>query len=132
MRDSYPRERTSVLVWLLSALIAMWVLQLFCLRILQVGDPVEQFLGLSAHAIRSGWIWTLLTYSFVHSPGNLLHLLANALGVFFLGRILLPQLGSKRFLGVFFGSVALGGLVWTAANWNGGSVIGASAGVMGL
>lgn len=133
MRDSYPRERTSVLVWLLSALVAMWVLQLFCLRILQVGDPLEQIFGLTPHAIRSGWVWTLATYALVHSTGNLLHLLANALGLFFLGRALLPQLGNKRFLGVFFGSVMLGGLVWTLANWtNGGMVIGASAGVMGL
>ena len=133
MRDSYPRERTSVLVWLLSAMVAAFVLQLFCLRILQLGDPLQELFGLSIGALHHGWVWTLLTYSFVHSPNNLLHLIGNALGLYFIGRVLLPQLGSRRFLSVYFGAVALGGLAWTAVNWtHGGEVIGASAGVMGL
>ncbi|WP_255558872.1 rhomboid family intramembrane serine protease [Horticoccus luteus] len=133
MRDSYPRERTSVLVWLLSALAAVFVLQLVCIRLLGIGDPLSEFFALSAHGIRHGWVWTLLTYSFVHDSNNLLHLLGNAVGLFFLGRVLLPQLGARRFLGVYFGSVLLGGIVWLATNWNGyAPLIGASAGVMGL
>lgn len=133
MRDSYPRERTSVLVWLLSALAAIFVLQLVFVRLFRVGDPFLEFFALSSAGIRSGWVWTLFTYSLVHDSNNLLHLIGNALGLFFLGRVLLPQLGPQRFLGVYFGSVFLGGLLWLATNWAGDApLIGASAGVMGL
>jgi hypothetical protein len=63
----------------------------------------------------------------------LLHLLFNAMWLWFLGRELLPLLGSGRFLALWFGGVALGGLVWSVTHWHsGGELIGASAGVMAL
>jgi hypothetical protein len=46
---------------------------------------------------------------------------------------LLPLLGSGRFLALWFGGVALGGLVWIGTHWHtGGAIVGASAGVMAL
>jgi membrane associated rhomboid family serine protease len=131
MRDSEPRPTTSVLVWLICAIIAAFVLQ--NVPGLRDGDLLGRFFALSIPALQAGHVWTLLTYSFLHSTGNLLHLVFNLLALYFLGRELLPLLGSRRFLGLYGAAVVVGGLFWAAANWrHGGSVIGASAGISAL
>jgi hypothetical protein len=55
------------------------------------------------------------------------------LGLFFFGREILPYLGSRRFVGLFVAAVVTGAGLWLATNWgHGGSVIGASAGVVAV
>ena len=133
MRDNYPRERASVLAWLISAIVAAFVLQLVFSRILEMPGALEHYFGLSAAGLRAGRVWTLLTYSFLHDTNNLLHIVSNLLGLYFLGRVLLPMLGAKRFVSLYAGLVLTGAVAWSAANWHvGGSVVGASAGVVGL
>lgn len=133
MRDNYPRERASILAWLISAIVAGFVLQLVFARILEMPGAMEHFFGLSISGLKAGRIWTLLTYSFLHDTSNLLHIVGNLLGLYFLGRVLLPMLGTKRFLSLYGAMVLVGGALWAAVNWRlGGTVIGASAGVAGL
>lgn len=135
MRDSYARQTTSVLTWLICLIVAGFVLQNVFWRWFgpRAGSAFDQVFELSIPAIKSGQVWTLLTYSLLHSPTNFLHIIGNLLGLFFLGRELLPYLGSRRFLGLYTGAVLCGGLLWTATNWSyGGSAIGASAGVAAL
>ena len=132
MRDAHPDRKVSVLTWLIAAIVAAFVMENVFLRIFNSGSWVEA-LALSVSGLRAGHVWTLATYSLLHSPDNLLHIVCNLLGLYFLGRELLPLLGEKRFLGFYAAAVVLGGLAWSAVNWRlGGSVIGASAGVMGL
>ncbi|HWA84628.1 MAG TPA: rhomboid family intramembrane serine protease [Opitutus sp.] len=133
MHDDYPRQGTNVLTWLISAIVAVWILQFVFLRLLN-GDPsLANLLTLTSQNVRSGRVWTLFTYSFLHSTSNLLHIVANLLGLYFLGRILQPMLGGRRFFWVYAMSVLAGGLLWLATHWNsGGAAIGASAGVAGL
>ncbi|HVU25978.1 MAG TPA: rhomboid family intramembrane serine protease [Opitutus sp.] len=133
MRDDYPRQGTNVLTWLISAIVGVWVLEFVFLRLLN-GDPsLANLLTLTAYNVKSGKIWTLFTYSFLHSTGNLLHIVANLLGLYFLGRVLQPMLGGRRFFWVYAMAVVAGGLLWLATHWNDrGSAIGASAGVAGL
>lgn len=131
------RSSTSVLIWLLSALIAGFVLQLFFHHLLgeRAGAAFDRLLTLSPVSVQEGRIWTLASYSFLHDTGAmvLLHLLFNAMWLWFLGRELLPLLGSGRFLSLWFGGVALGGLLWIGTRWHtGGEIVGASAGVMAL
>ena len=133
MRDNYPRERASVLAWLISAIVAAFVLQLVFERILEMPGAMEHFFGLSISGLHSGRIWTLLTYSFLHDTRNLLHIFGNLFGLYFIGRVLLPVLGAKRFLILYGAMMLAGAAVWTAVNWRiSGAVIGASAGVAGL
>jgi membrane associated rhomboid family serine protease len=133
MHDDYPRNRTNALTWLISAIIGSFVLQFVFLRWFNQGGALENFLALTMPNIRAGKVWTVVTYSLLHSTGNLLHIVSNLLGLFFLGRILEPLLGSKRFVWLFVGAVATGGLLWIASHWHGGgAAIGASAGVAGL
>lgn len=135
MRETdYPRNRTSVLVWLIAAVLAVFVLQvLFIAMPLGNRRLISSLLGLTADNLKAGEVWRLLTYSFVHSDSSLLHVVGNVLGLYFIGREVLPLVGPRRFLALYASAVVFGGLAWTASNWNyGGLLIGASAGVMGL
>ncbi len=83
--------------------------------------------------MRAGRVWTLLSYGFLHDTRNLLHIVGNLLGLYFLGRVLLPMLGATRFLSLYAAMVLVGAAAWAAANWHvGGTLVGASAGVAGL
>ncbi len=134
MRDDYPRNATSAVTWLISAIIATFLLQFVFLRWFNADHTLESLLALTVPAIKAGKVWTLFTYSFLHSTGNLLHIVANLLGLYFLGRVLEPVLGSRRLMWVYAAAVVTGGAAWVATHWAGGGgvAIGASAGVVGL
>ncbi|MCR6657272.1 MAG: rhomboid family intramembrane serine protease [Opitutus sp.] len=99
MRDDYPRQGTSALTWLISGIVAMFVLQFVFLRWFHF--ELENLLALSVPNILSGKVWVVLSYGLLHSTGNLLHIIVNLLGLYFLGRVLEPIMGSKRFVGFF-------------------------------
>jgi membrane associated rhomboid family serine protease len=133
MREPEPRGRASVLVWLICAITAGFILQNAFLRLLKLGNSLEWMFGLSPGALHAGRAWTLLTYSFLHSPDNLLLIVCNLLALYFIGRELLPILGSRRFLSLYAAAVVIGGAAWSAVHWHtNDTLIGASAGVMGL
>ncbi len=133
MQDDYPRNQTSTLTWLISAIVAAFVLQFVFLRWFKLDTTLDRYFALTAENVREGKIWTLFTYSFLHSTGNLLHIAGNLLGLFFIGRALEPMLGSRRFLGLFAGTAITGGLLWLATHWQvGGATIGATGAVIGL
>lgn len=137
MRDEYSRDSTKVLTWLISAIVAGFVLQFVFPRWFNAGDAMERMLALTVDGIKSGKVWTLFTYSFLHSTGSLLflHIVSSILGLYFLGRVLEPMLGSRRFAWLYASMVATGGAAWLATHWftgGNGSLIGASAGVAGL
>lgn len=124
MRDDYQRERTSFLVWLLSAVVAGFVVQnIFAVWL--KSTAFEHAIALSARAVWSGHVWTLLSYPLMHD--GILHLLVIGLGVFFLGRELVPHLGEKRMIWLTAAAVLVGGLAWLAVNFNRtGDVVGAT------
>ena len=133
MRDDYRQPHTSVLVWLIAATVVGFLLQLVFLRWFDIGRAFTNLLALSPDGILAGKVWTLVTYAFLHDPDNLLHIIANLLGLYFLGRELLAVMGEKRFLWFYGAAATAGGVVWLAANWStGGVVLGASAAVFGL
>jgi membrane associated rhomboid family serine protease len=136
MRD-YPGQSRpsgiSVMTWLLSAIVAGFVLQNIFLRWFNAGQVFDSAFALSHESVASGKIWALLTYGFLHDPRNLLHILANLLAIYFLGRELIGVMGDRRFAIIYLAAVICGGILWAASNWStGGSVVGASAGACGL
>lgn len=136
MRDNHGRQATSPLTWILCIIAAGFVLESIALRWFSdpaIGSAFFHALELSPRTFRTGYVWPLLTYGVLHDPGQFLHVVGNLLALYFLGRELLPVLGSRRFIGVCLGSVVTGGVFWLAANWiHGGELIGASAAVCGL
>ena len=91
--------------------------------------------ALSLEGIKHGFVWQLLTFQFLH--GGVWHLLANMIVLYFFGSALEAELGSKRFLRLYFYSGFCGGLVQllflllVPSQFN-AQVIGASAGCFGL
>ena len=133
MRDDYQPEKTSVVVWLICAIVAAFLVQNILGRWFGSESVLEHYLALTVPHLKAGHVWTLLTYCFLHSPSNLLDLLFTLIGLFFLGREVLAQTGPRRFLGLFAAMTVGGGLCWAATNWRGnGMLFGAAAAVYGL
>ncbi|MCF3649078.1 rhomboid family intramembrane serine protease [Synoicihabitans lomoniglobus] len=135
MRNDYARPTTSIITWIICATIAGFILQNVFWKWLggSAGRSFDQLLALSVDGVKSGFIWTLFTYSLLHSMMSFLHIVFNMLFVFLLGRELLPLLGARRFTILYFGGVLVGGVFWLVTNWtHGGVLIGASAGVFAL
>lgn len=117
LQQDYQREKTSALTWLMSALLAGFALQLVADSTwLNRGPTLLTWLGLSGDALRSGWIWTLLSHAFLHSTEFIPHALGTLLAFFLLGRELLPLLGAPRFLGLTAAATVIGGLCWASAH----------------
>lgn len=133
MRDSYERRETSVLTWLISATVAVFIIQMIGSRLPGLYFGLEGMLGVSPAGLRAGHIWTLLTYGFLHSTGNLLQVIGYVLAIYFVGRELLPMLGSRRFLGFYAAALVSGAVFWTAVHWRQPELLlGASAAVSAL
>jgi membrane associated rhomboid family serine protease len=132
MRGDYPHRTTSVVTWLISALVAAFVLELILLSpwLGAAGPALVQQFPLTVTSLQDWHLWTLLTHSLLHSTNNPFHLLFTILGLIFIGRELEPLLGPRRFLAVYAGAILLGGLCWAAVNWTHGGVhIGAGSAI---
>jgi len=135
MRDEYSRHSTSVSTWLICAIIAGYVVQNIAARWLGPGmeRSFNNLLALSGESMASFKVWTLISYSFLHSMSSFLHVVFNLLWIWLLGRELVPLLGNKRFLWLYGGGVVGGALLWLTVNYNDPNLLfGASAGVCAL
>ena len=135
MRGEYHREKTSALIWLLSAIGAGFLVQLMFGAWLEgAGERLTGLAGLSTSSLKSSWGGTLLTHGFLHSTRFVFHALANGLLLFFLGRELIPLIGSRRFTGLFLATNIFGALGWLAIHWHrpADAHVGVTAAVSGL
>ncbi len=92
--------------------------------------PLRWMLALDADWWSSFAIWQLITYQFVHQ--GLGHLLANMLGLYFLGPETERTLGTNRFFALYLLSGVLGGLGWSLLTSGPYTCIGASGSVFGI
>jgi membrane associated rhomboid family serine protease len=131
LRSDYQKPGTSVLTWLLCALVSAYLLQL--LFGWMGNSSIDRLFALTPHALASGKVWTLFTYALLHA--NVLHLLANGLGLYYLGRELLPLLGAGRFSSLVIATVLTGAAAWLGAQSlrsDPATLMGASAATCGL
>src|SRR3954468_5753442 len=115
MREAYQREKTPFLVWLISALIAVSVVELVFTFLLHT-PGFDHLVALSAGGIRDGRLWTLLTYPFVHRGP--LHLIAVVLALFFVGRELTPQVRERRLVWLAIAATLAGGVAWLGVHFD--------------
>jgi membrane associated rhomboid family serine protease len=119
---------------LIAANVAMFVLQsasngamedLFALWPLQPVDGHSYF-----------HVWQIVTYAFLHSTGNITHLLFNMLGLWMFGAEIERYVGARRLAACYFASVVTAGLTQILVPPLLGAApaptIGASGGVFGL
>ena len=81
-------------------------------------------------------VWQIVTYAFLHSTGNLTHLLFNMLGLWMFGAEIERYVGPRRLVTCYFASVVTAGLTQIIVPPMLGAApaptIGASGGVFGL
>ncbi len=140
MREPSFKPRWSVTLTLLAVNLAVFLLQIVSYHQFPAATrnsmpPTDYIFALSLEGLKSGWIWQLFTFQFMH--GGWVHLLFNSWGLYLFGRVMEGELGKRNFLMLYFSSGVAGGLLQMlgAAVWPshlGGPVVGASAGILGL
>jgi membrane associated rhomboid family serine protease len=115
MRETNPARELAPLLWLIGGLVAAFVAQ----RIADWAVPgfTSRWVALTPENILHGRVWTLATYGLLHEPQNLWHLIGNALTILFIGRLLLPAVGARRFFATFASGVVAGGVLWLGVNF---------------
>lgn len=92
-----------------------------------------EYLGLHWQTFKSGWVWQIWTYAFLHGGG--FHLGVNALGIILLGSRVEHIIGSRGFLRVCFLGILGGGaahLVGAASGAGAPILVGFSGAMMAL
>ena len=134
-QPAYLEPRISFTLVLLIVNALAFLAQLLAAQMFLRGAHVEvQYFALSLAGLKSGYLWQLVTFQFMHA--GWLHLIFNSLAIFFFGRPVETALGRGRFLAVYFSSGIIGGVVQMLFALMFQSfdapVVGASAGAYGL
>ena len=134
MRDQYHSPRLAIkLIWVLIVAFVIQSLLLF------YGDiSLLNQLALTADGVLNKHrVWQLLTFQFLHSAPWPFHVLINCLVLYFFGRSVEEQIGSKRFAMVYLMAGILGGVLQILVTillprHMDIAVVGASAGISGI
>lgn len=115
----------NVVVYLCQRLFGQGFEDLFALEPLHAGFDQPAF-----------HVWQLVSYAFLHDPGEIAHILFNMLGLWMFGTEIERYVGPRRLLNCYFASVVTAAItqlfipaLFGAAP---GATIGASGGVFGL
>ena len=132
MQDSSPRYHSAAMT-LFWTIIVAYFLQLT--DGVYNGGRITNLLALSPQGIRSGYVWQLLTFQFLH--GGFFHIIFNLLALWSFGRGLEQILGTRKFLQIYFGAGVIGGILQLILGFIGpklwgGYTVGASAGICGM
>jgi membrane associated rhomboid family serine protease len=99
-------------------------------------EPFTSALCLDARKVLDHFeVWRLLTYAFLHSTGDILHIVFNMLFLWWFGQQVEEDMGSREFVVFYLLSALVGGVVFTAGysvGLHGGLAVGASAAVMAV
>jgi membrane associated rhomboid family serine protease len=115
--------------------VAIYVLCVLTARPGVFESPLFQFMALHTPNVMHGQVWRLFTAQYLH--WNTGHIFMNMLGLYFLGRPLAMEWGTKQFLAVYTVAGLLGNLFYVALTLVGwlpmvGVAAGASGCVLGL
>jgi membrane associated rhomboid family serine protease len=129
---------TKAVKWLILINAAVYLaIELLKLVAPGLGGGLTLALALIPNDVMHGWIFQLVTYSFLHA--TILHILFNMLGLWMFGAQLESDWGQKRFLEFYFFCVVGAALTTIAISYThlGGvtphtPTIGASGGVLGI
>ena len=117
----------------LAVMAIVFVLEQIVLRL--VGPAAFQALFV-LHPSHPEYVWTWVTSVFSHSPFGFYHILGNGIVIYFFGRLVERQLGSKRYTVFFLASGMLAGLGQIGLQYLQGSgfngVLGASGAALAI
>jgi membrane associated rhomboid family serine protease len=98
-------------------------------------DALTTWGQLSWANLMKGFVWTPLTYGFLHATGSIWHVFFNGLMLFWTGRWFEDRFGPARLLETYALGVLAGGIFFLGAHYFNNwalPVVGASGAVMGL
>lgn len=124
MRQSPPpaTKNVSIVTGLIIFMVGVFILQnVLNVAFPGVGGRPNQFLldwfALSGEHFRELKVWTVFSYSALHSTQNLMHIVGNMLGLYFLGRALEELLGKRQFIFLCLGSAFVGAAVYLSLHY---------------
>jgi membrane associated rhomboid family serine protease len=86
---------------------------IYLVQVLASGGWVTNALSLHADVLRRPWhLYQLLSYGFLHDPGDFRHIVFNMVTLWFFGRPLEERYGGREFLSFFLTAIVFAGLVW--------------------
>ena len=103
IRQPFRYENNGTVYWLIGLNILVYVAIYF----LGFRDLIY-YLSMIPGLVMKGWIWTFVTYMFVH--GGFSHILFNMFALFIFGVPVERQMGSREFLLFYFVTGALAGV----------------------
>ncbi len=131
-------ERGQVCRWLIGINVAAFVVQMLTLprgdEAGGLGWFTEAF-ELSVNHVKHGEVWRLLSYAFLHAPGDIWHILWNMLFLWWFGSDVEDLYGPREFLAFYLTSAVVSGLTFfftSLAGHTAGACIGASGAVMAV
>ena len=125
-----------------SRLVIANVAIFFLLLLMQYAAPQAAFLTLSYASLTPalvlrGWVWQLVTYSFLHT--GVLHVAFDMLTLWFIGGFLESSRGSRWLLNIYFVSAIGGALIGSVLSFTGifhsqpgSSTVGSDAAIFGV
>jgi membrane associated rhomboid family serine protease len=114
-------------------LIGVNVLVFFLTRFLG-GRMLVLYLAMIPDLVKEGWVWTFVTYMFLHSGFS--HIFFNMFALFLFGTQVERQMGSREFLLFYFATGVLAGIfsfaVYTLTGAGGVWLMGASGAIFAV
>ena len=103
IRQPFRYQYNGTVFWIIGINILIFVLMYF------LGfQGLRVFLSMIPELVVRGWVWTFVTYMFVH--GGVSHILFNMLALFIFGTQVERYMGSKEFLLFYFVTGILAGI----------------------
>lgn len=132
MQNETREGSYSLFKGLLIALPAVYILQVLVVFLFK-RPFISEYFALTSSNFQRFFIWTPLSYGFLHDTSAIWHILFNLLGFYIIGTQIVPFLRKEKFAILYFGGVILGGLLWLTFNLKtNSSLVGASAGICAM
>ena len=130
MKSRLIRRSYHAVEIMMFALIAFFLLHsIISLFSDNLSQLIFQYFSFSPNGLSKLFIWTPITYTFIHDGP--FHLIMNLIGLFFIGKAVEVEIGKSYFWYLSLFSGILGCLFWSIFNSHGESLVGASSIVLG-
>ncbi len=108
-------DRGTICKWLIGINVVVFVIQI--VTGVHSRSPFTDALELNVdRAVFHGEVWRLLTYAFLHDPGDILHILFNMLLLYWFGCDMEEMYGPREFLIFYLASAVVGGAAFSVAH----------------